>query len=128
MFARTLKFNRTHKNGWLSYKMDGVPGAVYVDKRMLSAESLATPPQTIDINIEGILEPGAGVTEAAAAKTAKKQEADTKKAERAKAAADKAQARLAKLQEQAKKAQDRANAVAAKAGAPAGVEGEAVAQ
>jgi len=113
---RTLSFNRTHKNGWVSYKQAGVPGAVYVDRRMLDAEAQASPAQSIEVEIPGMVEPGAGVSEAAAAKAAKKQEADAKKAERAKAAADKAQARLDKLQEAAKKAAERAAAQAAKAG------------
>ena len=112
---RTLSFNRVHKNGWLSYKLQGVPGAVYVDRRMLSDETLASPPQTLEIEIPGMREPGAGVSEAAAAKAAKKAEADAKKAERAAAAAAKAQARLDKLQQAAQKAQERAAAVAAKA-------------
>lgn len=118
---RTLTFNRTHKNGWLSYKLTGVPGAVYVDRRMLSAEALATPPATLDIDIPGMVEPGADVVSKNAEKAAKKAEADAKKAERATAAAAKATARLEKLQAAAQKAQERANAVAAKAAGAAPV-------
>lgn len=118
---RTLKFNRVHKNGWLSYNMPGVAGAVYVDKRMLSAETLASPPQTIDVEVPGMVEPGADVTEAAAAKAAKKAENEAKKAEKAAAAAQKAQDRVAKLQEAANKAAARAAAAQARgASAPTG--------
>lgn len=111
---RTLTFNRIHKNGWLSWKLPGVAGAVFVDRRMLSADTLANPPQSIEVDIPGMVEPGADLTEAARLKAEKKAAMDTKKAERAAAAAAKAQARLAKLQAAAEKAQARANAVAAK--------------
>lgn len=110
-----LTFNRIHKNGWLSWKLAGVPGALFVDRRMLSAETLANPPQTIDVEIPGLAQPGEGATEAQAAKLAKKQEMEAKKAERAQAAAAKAQARLAKLQESAAKAKAAAEAAQAKA-------------
>jgi hypothetical protein len=111
---RTLQFNRVHKNGWLSWKLPGVPGAVFVDKRMLSAETLANPPQSIDVEVPGMVEPGVEATAAAEAKARKKAEADAKKAERAAATAAKAEARLKKLQDAAQKAQERAAAVAAK--------------
>lgn len=111
---RTLQFNRVHKNGWISYKLVGVAGAVFVDRRMLTPEALATPPQTIDVELPGMLEAGVGATEAAQAKASKKAEADAKKAERAAAQAAKAQARLEKLQAAAQKAQERAAQVAAK--------------
>jgi hypothetical protein len=114
---KTLTFNRVHKNGWLSFKLPGVPGAVYVDKRMLSAETLASPPTSIEIEVPGMVEAGAGVSEAQAAKVAKKLEVEAKKAERAAAAAAKATARLEKLQAAAEKAQASAAAARAKSGA-----------
>ena len=114
----TLTFNRQHKNGWLSWKLAGVPGAVFVDKRMLSAETLANPPQTLDIEIPGMLPPGAGVSEAQALRAQKKLELENKKAERAQAAAEKATTRLAKLQEQAAKASAAVDAAKARASAP----------
>jgi hypothetical protein len=128
--ADVLAFNRAHKNGWISYKQTGVAGAVFIDRRMLSPEAQANPPQSINVEIEGLLPAGANATEASAAKAAKKQEADAKKAERAKAAADKAAARLQKLQDAANKAAAKAAAVAAKAGGatPPVAEGAEVAQ
>lgn len=119
---RTLKFNRVHKNGWLSWKLAGVAGAVFIDKRMLSPETLANPPQTLDIDVPGMVEAGADATEAERIKAEKKAEKDAAKAAKATAAAEKAAARLAKLQENAAKAQAKAEAVAAKvaAGKPAG--------
>jgi len=101
---RTVKFNRIHKNGWISYKVPGVPGAIFIDKRTVTPEFLAAPPATIDVEFEGLLPEGAGVSELQAAKNAKKQEAEQKKAERAKLAAEKAEARLAKLKASAEKA------------------------
>jgi hypothetical protein len=123
---RTLKFNRSHKNGWISYKLAGVPGSVFVDGRMLTEEGRANPNPTLDIEVNGMLEEGADASAAAAARAEKKAEAEAKKAERVAAQTAKAAARLEKLQEAAKKAQDRANAVAAKAGvaAPAEVAAE----
>lgn len=121
MAQQTLTFNRQHKNGWLSWRLQGVRGAVFIDKRMLSPETLANPPQTINVEVPGMVEAGADVSEAQAAKLAKKQELETKKAERAQLAATKATARLEKLQQQAAKAQERAEAAKAKSvgGAPA---------
>jgi len=123
---RTLQFNRSHKNGWISYKLTGVAGAVFIDGRMLTEEARNNPQPTIELEFAGMLEPGADATEAAAAKAAKKAEAEAKKAERVAAQTAKAAARLEKLQEAARKAQERADAVAAKAAgsAPAPVEGE----
>jgi len=113
---KNLTFNRTHKNGWLSWKMAGVPGAVFIDKRMLTAEAQANPPATLEeVLANGLVEPGADVSEKAAAAQAKKLERETQRAEKAKVASEKAQARLAKLQETAAKAQERAAAAQAKA-------------
>lgn len=116
---RTLQFNRVHKNGWLSYKLTGVPGAVYVDKRMLSADALATPPETIEIDVNGMVEPGADATAAAAAKAAKTAEREAAKLAKTQAAAEKATARLAKLQAAADAAKAKAEAAASKTSAAA---------
>src|SRR3990167_7715707 len=105
---QTLTFNKLHKNGWLSFKLTGVPGAVFVDKRMLSAETLANPPQTISVDIPGLVAPGADASAKAAEKAAKAQEREKIKAEKVQVAAAKATARLAKLQEAANKAAERA--------------------
>lgn len=113
---KTLKFNRVHKNGWLSYTMAGVRGAVFVDKRMLDASALSAPPETLDIDIVGMVEPGADATEAATARDAKKLERERLKVEKAAKAAEKAQASLAKLQERAAAAQAKADAARAKSG------------
>lgn len=110
-----LKFNRLHKNGWLSYKVPGVAGAVFIDKRTVTPEFLANPPAELDLAIDGLLPPGANASEAAAEKEAKRQARDAAKAERAAKAQEKAAARLQKLQEAAAKAQAKAEAVAKKA-------------
>ena len=125
----TLHFNRVHKNGWFSYKITGVPGAVFVDGRMLTEEGKANMPQTLELDLAGLKEPGADQTEAQRQRAAEKAERDAKKAERAAATAAKAQARLAKLQEAAQKAQERAAAAVAKAASEVEkIEGEPVAQ
>jgi hypothetical protein len=100
----TLTFNRAHKNGWYSYKLTGVPGAVFIDGRMLTDEGKENLPQTLDINIGGMKEAGADQTEAQRQKAEAKAARDAKKAERAAAQAEKAQERLRKLQEAADKA------------------------
>lgn len=120
--SKTLKFNRLHKNGWLSYRLPGVAGAVFIDRRMLSPETIENPPTTLDLDFPGMLEPGADASEKAAEKEAKRLEREQKKAERAAAAAEKAQARLAKLEEAKKKAEEaiaRARANASQGDAPA---------
>ncbi len=114
MANRTLTFNRVHKNGWISYKLQGIAGAVFIDKRMLTAEALATPPTTMVVEIEGIVEPGAEVVAKSAADAEKKAERERVKAEKASKAIEKANARLAKLQEAATKAAEKAAAAAAR--------------
>lgn len=112
---RTLKFNHIHKNGWLSWKIPGVPGALFIDKRLLSPETLANPPATIDVDVPGLVEEGQGASEAQVARDAKKAEAEQLKTAKALAAADKAKARLEKLTAAADKAKAKAEAAAAKA-------------
>lgn len=114
---KTLTFNRVHKNGWISYKIAGVAGAVFVDRRMLTDEALASPAQTIDVEIPGLREPGADASAAAAEKEAKKIAREAAKAAKASAAAEKAQAKLAKLQETAAKAAAAAAAARERLGA-----------
>ena len=113
MALRSLQFNRIHKNGWLSWKLPGVAGALFIDKRMLDAETLANPPATLELDIPGMVEPGADVSEAQRIKAEKKAEREAAKAAKAEERAAKAQERLAKLQAQAAKAQERLNAAAA---------------
>lgn len=113
---RTLTFNRLHKNGWYSYKVPGVAGALFVDSRMLTDNQKANMPQTLDVELEFQAE-GAGATDAQREKAEKKAAADAKKAERAAAQAAKAAAKLEKLQAAALKAQEKAAAVAAKVAA-----------
>lgn len=110
----TLTFNRVHKNGWVSIKLPGVPGAVYIDKRMFSVDPASV--QSIQMEVPEFKAPGEGVSEAAAAKAAKKLELEQKKAEKAAASAAKAQARLEKLQAQADKAAAAAQKAQAKLG------------
>ncbi|MCG3774253.1 MAG: hypothetical protein JW395_1071 [Nitrospira sp.] len=110
-----LKFNRLHKNGWLSYKVPGVAGAVFIDKRTVTPEFLANPPAELNLDIDGLLPPGADASEAAAARAAKKAEREALKAEKATKAQATAAARLEKLQAAAAKAQAKADAVAKKA-------------
>lgn len=121
-----LIFNRLHTNGWMSYRIPGVPGQVFVDKRMLTPEAVegvvANPPATIELDFPGFASPGADVTSKAAEKAAKKAELEQKKAERATAAAAKVQERLAKLQDQAAKAQAIVDKARAKASGVANVE------
>jgi hypothetical protein len=114
MALRTLTFNKIHKNGWLSWKLAGVPGAVFVDKRMLDADTLANPPQTLELDIPGMVEPGADATAKQAAASAKKVAAEAARMERAQKAAAKAAEKLAKLQETATKAQAILDAAKAK--------------
>lgn len=112
---KSLSFHKVHKNGWLSYRLTGIPGAIYVDRRLLTADALATPPQTLSVDLEGLVEPGADATAKAAEKAQKAQEREAVKAEKASRAAEKAQSRLAKLQANADKAKAVAEAAAAKA-------------
>jgi len=119
---RNLTFNRLHKNGWFSYKINGVAGAVFIDGRMLTDAAKASMPSTLDVDLDGFVEAGANATEAQREKEEKKAARDASKAERAMAAAAKASSKLEKLQAAAAKAQERADAVAAKvAGAGAEV-------
>lgn len=111
----TLKFNKVHKNGWISYKQTGTPGAVFIDKRMLSAEAQAAPAETIEVEITGLVAPGADASAKDAEKEAKKAAKEAEKAAKAQAAQEKAAAKLVKLQEAATKAAERAAALAAKA-------------
>ncbi len=115
----TLTFNKVHTNGWLSYRIAGVPGAVFVDKRMFTPESvdgiMANPPATIEMNDFNFAQPGADATAKAAEKAAKIAEREAKKIERANASAAKAQAKLEKLQETARKAQETVDKARAKA-------------
>jgi predicted ribosome quality control (RQC) complex YloA/Tae2 family protein len=108
----TLGFNRLHKNGWVSFKLPGVPGAVFIDKRMFEGDV----PTSGSITVEGVTlkAPGAGATEADAEKQKARLEKEAKKAEKAAAAAQKAQDRLKKLQEQAEKAKAAVEAAKAK--------------
>jgi hypothetical protein len=116
---KSLTFNRVHKNGWVSFKLQGVPGAVYIDKRMFVEGQIPAAGSTIELNVAGLQEPGASATEADAAKAAEKLAKETAKAEKSKLAAEKAQARLAKLQENATKAAQAVEAAKARANAPA---------
>lgn len=113
--VRTLTFNRSHKNGWISYKLQGVPGAVFIDGKMLTDEGKASPQATLDLDVFGMREPGADQTEAARLKAEKKAEREVAKAARVEASAAKATAKLEKLQAAAAKAQAKAEAIAAKA-------------
>jgi hypothetical protein len=99
-----LTFNRVHKNGWVSFKLAGVPGAVYIDKRMFVDGQIPAAGSTIELTVAGLKEPGADATEVDAAKAKARLEKEAAKATKAAAAAEKAQARLVKLQEQAAKA------------------------
>lgn len=101
---RNLTFNRLHKNGWVSFKLAGVPGAVYIDKRMFVDGQVPAAGSTIELEVAGLKEPGADATAVDAAKAQAKLEKEAAKAQKAAAAAEKAQARLVKLQEQAQKA------------------------
>jgi len=110
--VRTLTLKTVQKTGTLVFKLPGVPGAVYVEGKMLEPGS--TPPQTLDIDVPGMREPGADASEAARLKTEKAAERDAAKAVKAEASIAKSQARLEKLQASAQKAADKAAAVAAK--------------
>lgn len=114
----TLQFNRLHKNGWLSWKIAGVHGAVFIDKRMLPAEVLENPPAELTVDIQ-LVEPGAEATAKAAAMSAKKLEREQKRIQKAEAVAAKAAAKLQKLQETAAKAQAIVDAAKAKVEAAA---------
>ena len=113
----TLNFNRTFKNGWIVYRLAGVPGGVYIDGRTATPEMKANPPATITVEGFELLPPGANATEMDAAKAAKKLEQEAKKAEKANAAAAKATARLEKLQAAAAKSQAAVDAIKARVGA-----------
>jgi len=102
--AQGLSFNRVHKNGWVSFKMPGVPGAVYIDKRMFVDGQIPAAGSSIQLEVAGLKEPGADATAADAAKAEAKLKKEAEKAAKAAAAAEKAQARLVKLQEAAAKA------------------------
>lgn len=118
-----LKFNRVHKNGWLSWRLPGVKGAVFIDKRMLTPEALANPPQTLEEALNQLVPAGvdSGSNETDPEKLAAMQAKEEAKAAKAAAASTKANERLAKLQASAQKAQERAEAAKAKAmGAGAG--------
>lgn len=116
-----LKFNRFHKNGWVSFRVPGVPGAVFVDKKHLTADQLAAITPESEIEIEGLqfAEPKAGATELDAARAAKKAEKEAAAAAKAQAKAEKASAQLAKLQERQKKAEEALAKARAKSTAPA---------
>lgn len=115
--SRTLKFNRSHKNGWFSYKITGVPGAIFVDGRMLTDEQKAAMPDTLTVDLDGLKEEGADQTEAQKEREAKRAEREAAKAAKAEAAQAKAAARLEKLQAAAAKAQEKAAAAVAKSAA-----------
>lgn len=117
----TLKFNKVHKNGWVSYKQVGTAGAVFIDKRMLSAETLATPPETIEFDSLPLVALGADASVKSAEELAKKQAREEAKAAKAAVSAQKAQARAEKAAAALAKAQ--AIVDKAKAAAPV-VEGE----
>lgn len=112
---RTLNYNREHKNGWYSWKIPGVTGALFIDGRMLTDEGKANLPQVLSVEFDGFQEAGADQSEAARLKAEKKMEREAAKAAKVAASAAKAQARLDKLQAAAAKAQARAEAVLAKA-------------
>jgi len=114
----TLKFNKVHKNGWYGYHITGVPGALFIDGRMITAEGkLETPPATLEINFPYMVAPGADASAKAAEKAAKKAASDALKAEKAQKSIEKANTRLAKLTETAAKAQAIVDAARAKANA-----------
>lgn len=117
---KTLTFNKIHKNGWISYKLAGQSGAVFIDKRLFTADALATPPATLEEALNSLVEPGADASAAQAEKTAKQIEREAAKALKAEATAKKATERLEKLQASAAAAQARADAARLKAsgGAP----------
>jgi hypothetical protein len=114
----TLKFNRKHANGWVSYRIAGLKGSVFIDGKMLTDETKANPPQTMELDYP-FAAPGADASEAARLREEKKAARDAAKAERATKAAAKAQERLAKLQAAADRAAERARK-AAGVNAPAG--------
>lgn len=100
-----LQFNKVHKNGWISYKQVGTAGAVFIDKRMLSAETLANPPAEIDFDSVPLVAPGADASAKSAEAAAKKQAREEARAAKAAASAEKAQARAAKAAAALAKAQ-----------------------
>lgn len=116
---QTLTFNRLHKNGWVSFKLTGVPGAVYIDKRMFVDGQIPVAGSTISVEIAGLKEEGADATAVSAEKAAAKLAKEAERAAKSAAAAEKAQARLVKLQEQAAKAAAAVEAAKNKSGAPA---------
>mgnify|MGYP001620057224 FL=1 len=110
----TLTFNKSHKNGWVSYRIAGLTGAVFIDGRMITPDAKATPPATLEVSGIDFLTPGAGASEKSAAAAAKKLAAEQAKAVKAAASAEKANARLAKLTAAAVKAQGIVDAARAK--------------
>lgn len=116
---RTLSFNRVHKNGWVSFKLTGVPGAIYVDRRMFVDGQIPGEGSSIQVEISGLKEPGADATAVDAAKAAARVQKEAARAEKSAAAAEKAQARLKKLQDQATKAAAAVEAARNRANAPA---------
>lgn len=107
----TLKFNRKHANGWVSYRIAGLKGSVFIDGKMLTDETKANPPATIELDYP-FATPGPDASEAAAAKEAARAEREAKKAERTRLQAEKAAERVAKLQAAADRAAERARKAA----------------
>ena len=105
-----LTFNRKHANGWVSYRIAGLKGSVFIDGKMLTDETKANPPASIELDYP-FAAPGADASEAARLKEAKKAEREAKKLERTAAAAAKAAERLQKLQAAADRAAERARKV-----------------
>jgi hypothetical protein len=119
-----LKFNRLHKNGWVSFRIAGVPGAVFVDKKMLTPEQLASLGEGSEIEVNGLqfAEAKAGAQELDTAKAQAKAEKEAAKAAKAATVAAKAAEKLAKLEERKAKAEAALAKAQAAAAAPAVVE------
>ncbi len=99
-----LTFNRLHRNGWVSFKLQGVPGAVYVDRRMFAEGQIPVEGSTISLDVAGLAEPGADAKTLSAEKAAEKLVKEQARAEKSQASAVKAAERLEKLKAQVEKA------------------------
>lgn len=123
-------FNKFHKNGWISYKIQGSAGAVMIDRRQLRADfPYEAPPATLSEALEFLVEPNQDAllreqarAERAQARAArqqarveKAQAREAAKAARAAALLERTNARLARLQAKAEAAMARAEAALAKA-------------
>lgn len=119
----TVNFIRVAKNGWYTFRIPGVPGSLYIDGRMVTAEAKESGvyPTTLELDFP-LVAPGADASEKARLAAEKKAAADLAKTEKALKAAEKANAKLAKLQETAAKAQAIVDAAKAKVAAAMGTE------